>query len=159
MELGRLRPGVSSEKADFTSVGSEEADLSRIRTVIAEGQGYGSYRDDVDPDRTARQAVVLGLGYFALEPILEGPPDPGRALEWKDSAIELLLQGKTSRLVVMQNQTVTSASKAPSRATSCLRRPRRSGSRDRRPSWASSSPPPDSASCPAVRAWARPPWP
>jgi AcrR family transcriptional regulator len=66
--------------------------LSRMRALITQGQGHGYFRDDVDPDRMARQSVVLALGYFMLEPILEGPPDPGRASEWRTAAADLLLR-------------------------------------------------------------------
>jgi TetR/AcrR family transcriptional regulator len=69
--------------------------LLRLRELIAAGQGHGFFRDDVDPDRMATQALVLGLGYFMIDPILEGPPDPGRALVWRDGAVELLLSALT----------------------------------------------------------------
>jgi len=68
---------------------------SRMRDLITQGQGHGYFRDDADPDRMARQGVVLALGYFMLEPILEGPPDPGRASQWRDGAADLLLRALT----------------------------------------------------------------
>ena len=67
----------------------------RIRDVIAEGQGHGYFRDDVDPNRTARQALVLAVGYFALEPVLTDSPDPGRIADWRDGALDLLLRSLT----------------------------------------------------------------
>ena len=66
--------------------------VGRIRDVIAEGQGHGYFRDDVDPDRTARQAVVLAVGYFALDPVIAASPDPGRISAWRDGALDLLLR-------------------------------------------------------------------
>jgi len=69
--------------------------LVRIRDVIAEGQGHGYFRDDVDPGRTARQALVLAVGYFALEPIIAGAPDPGRIADWRDGALDLLVRSLT----------------------------------------------------------------
>lgn len=64
----------------------------RIRDVITEGQGHGYFRDDVDPDRTARQALVLAVGYFALEPVFGDSPVPGRIADWRDGALDLLLR-------------------------------------------------------------------
>lgn len=69
--------------------------VSRIRDVIAEGQGHGYFRDEVDPARTARQALVLAVGYFALEPVLGDSPDPGRIADWRDGALDLLLRSLT----------------------------------------------------------------
>lgn len=69
--------------------------VGRIRDVIAEGQGHGYFRDDVDPSRTARQALVLAVGYFALEPVLTDSPAPGRIADWRDGALDLLLRSLT----------------------------------------------------------------
>ncbi len=69
-----------------------EAVTSRIGEVITEGQGHGYFRDDVDPGRAARQALVLAVGYFALEPVLGDPPVPGRVADWRDAALDLLLR-------------------------------------------------------------------
>ena len=66
--------------------------LGRIREAITEGQGHGYFRDDVDPDRGAQQAVVLALGYFAFEGILEDLPDPTTARAWRDGAADLVLR-------------------------------------------------------------------
>jgi TetR/AcrR family transcriptional regulator len=66
--------------------------VSRINEVVAEGQGHGYFRDDVNPERMARQALVLAMGYFALEPMLIGAPDPGRLADWRDGALDLLLR-------------------------------------------------------------------
>ena len=66
--------------------------LGLVRQVIAEGQGHGYFRDEVDPDRAARQAVVLALGYLALEKALDEAPDQGRARSWRDETVELLLR-------------------------------------------------------------------
>ncbi len=43
------------------------ADLTRL---ISDGQGHGHFRDDVDPDAAARQAVVLVIGYRSLGPAI-----------------------------------------------------------------------------------------
>jgi len=69
-----------------------DALMSRITDVITEGQGHGYFRDDVNPERMARQALVLAIGYFALEPVLNEAPVPGRAADWRDGALDLLLR-------------------------------------------------------------------
>ena len=66
--------------------------LIPVRQVIAEGQGYGYFRDEVDPDRAAQQAVVLALGFFAFQNVLEDPPEPARAQRWRDDTADLLLR-------------------------------------------------------------------
>ncbi len=66
--------------------------LNRIQRVVAEGQGNGYFRDEVDPERAAQQAIVLGLGYFAFEKALEDPPDPAHARRWRDDTADLLLR-------------------------------------------------------------------
>ena len=42
----------------------------QIRDTISQGQGVGLVRDDVNPDALSIQAVVLLVGYLALEPVL-----------------------------------------------------------------------------------------
>lgn len=63
-----------------------------VRRVVVEGQGHGYFRDDIDPDRAAQQAVILALGYVALERALEDPPDPARARSWRDATADLLVR-------------------------------------------------------------------
>ncbi len=63
-----------------------------IRRVVVEGQGHGYFRDDIDPDRAAQQAVILALGYLALERVLENAPDPARARSWRDATADLLVR-------------------------------------------------------------------
>ena len=63
-----------------------------LRQVVVEGQGHGYFRDDVDPDRAAQQAVILALGYVALERALENTPDPARARSWRDATADLLVR-------------------------------------------------------------------
>jgi len=60
--------------------------------VISKGQGLGHFRDDVDPARSARQAVVLLVGYLALEDVVaEGPAETRRAL-WIESVGDTLIR-------------------------------------------------------------------
>lgn len=63
-----------------------------LRRVVVEGQGHGFFRDDIDPDRAAQQAVVLALGYVALERALEENSDAERARSWRDAAADLLVR-------------------------------------------------------------------
>lgn len=46
----------------------------QVRNAISAGQGVGLVRDDVDPDTLAQQAVVLLVGFLALEPVLRDLP-------------------------------------------------------------------------------------
>jgi AcrR family transcriptional regulator len=68
-------------------------DLSReFSRVISKGQGLGHFRDEVDPARAARQAVVLLVGYLALENIIaEGPAETRRA-QWIESVADTLIR-------------------------------------------------------------------
>jgi TetR/AcrR family transcriptional regulator len=66
--------------------------VNEVRKVVIEGQGHGYFRDDVDPDRAAQQAVILALGYVALEGFLEQPPDPAKARTWRDATADLLVR-------------------------------------------------------------------
>jgi AcrR family transcriptional regulator len=43
----------------------------RISAIVTRGQGLGYFRDDADPDTTARQAVGLILGRICLEHAVE----------------------------------------------------------------------------------------
>jgi hypothetical protein len=66
--------------------------LNEIRRVIVEGQRHGYFRDDVDPERVAQQALVLALGYVALERVLEPLPDTTKARTWRDATADLLVR-------------------------------------------------------------------
>jgi len=67
--------------------------------LIAEGQGRGQVRDDVDPHVAAAQALVLMLAYLALEPLVAasapalGADEPALAARWRDATVALLVQG------------------------------------------------------------------
>jgi AcrR family transcriptional regulator len=69
--------------------------MSEIRRVVVEGQRHGYFRDDVDPERVAQQALVLALGYVALERVLDPVPDTAKARTWRDSTSELLVRALT----------------------------------------------------------------
>lgn len=67
--------------------------VSQIREVVVEGQGHGYFRDDVDADRVARQAVILALGYVAFQGMFEGPQESART--WRDATADLLVRALT----------------------------------------------------------------
>jgi AcrR family transcriptional regulator len=77
--------------------------LKRLVVLVAEGQGRGQVRDDVDPHIAAAQALVLMLAYLALEPLVAtsavalGGDEPGLATRWKDAAVRLVVEGLTAR--------------------------------------------------------------
>ena len=73
--------------------------MKRLVVPLAEGQGLGQVRGDLDPHVAAAQALVLMLGYLRLEPLIaaSAPPLTGGAAalraRWMRSAIELFLAG------------------------------------------------------------------
>jgi len=77
--------------------------LARLVVLVAEGQGRGHVRDDVDPHIAAAQALVLMLAYLALEPLVAtsaaalGGDEPGLATRWKDAAVRLVVEGLAAR--------------------------------------------------------------
>lgn len=69
--------------------------VGEIADQISEGQGMGYFRDGVDPHVAGRQAVVLVLGYLALEgPLAHGPAHEARA-EWLERTCDLLIGSLT----------------------------------------------------------------
>jgi AcrR family transcriptional regulator len=77
--------------------------IKRLVVLLAEGQGRGQVRDDLDPHLAAAQALVLMVAYLSLEPLIaaNAPPlgadEPGLRERWKDAAVKLVLEGVTSR--------------------------------------------------------------
>ncbi|HKW40336.1 MAG TPA: TetR/AcrR family transcriptional regulator [Gemmatimonadales bacterium] len=77
--------------------------IKRLVVLLAEGQGRGEVRDDLDPHLAAAQALVLMVAYLSLEPLIatSAPPlgadEPGLRERWKDAAVKLVLEGVTSR--------------------------------------------------------------
>lgn len=73
--------------------------IRRIVVLLAEGQGLGLVRDDVDPHVAAAQALVLMLGYLRLEPIIaaSAPPlaadEPALRDRWRRAAVDLVVNG------------------------------------------------------------------
>lgn len=77
--------------------------IKRLVVLLAEGQGLGQVRDDVDPHLTAAQALVLMVGYLQLEAVVaaSAPPlgadEPALRERWKDAAVRLVVAGVAAR--------------------------------------------------------------
>lgn len=77
--------------------------IKRLVVLLAEGQGLGQVRDDVDPHLTAAQALVLMAGYLQLEAVVaaSAPPlgadEPALRERWKDAAVRLVVAGVAAR--------------------------------------------------------------
>ncbi len=73
--------------------------IRRLVVLLAEGQGLGQVRDDVDPHVAAAQALVLMVGYLKLESLITASAPPLAADEsslrerWRKSAVELVVNG------------------------------------------------------------------
>jgi len=73
--------------------------INQLVVLLAEGQGLGEVRGDLDPHLTASQALVLMVAYLLLEPLIaaSAPPlggDESTLVDrWEDSAIRLVLNG------------------------------------------------------------------
>lgn len=73
--------------------------IKRLVVLLAEGQGRGQVRDDVDPHLAAAQALVLMVAYLGLESLIAasaaplGADEPALRERWKDAAVRLVLDG------------------------------------------------------------------
>ena len=73
--------------------------IKRLVVLLAEGQGRGQVRDDLDPHLAAAQAIVLMVAYLTLEPLIamSSPPlgadEPALRQRWKEAAVKLVLDG------------------------------------------------------------------
>ena len=73
--------------------------IKRLVVLLAEGQGLGAVRDDLDPHLAAAQALVLMVGYLRLESVVatSAPPlgadEPALRGRWKHAAVELMVNG------------------------------------------------------------------
>lgn len=65
---------------------------SRLHAIILKGQALGYFRDDVDPDVAARQAVSLIIGELCLESARQSATEPGRGQSATGSICDLLLR-------------------------------------------------------------------
>jgi TetR/AcrR family transcriptional regulator len=73
--------------------------IKRLVVLLAEGQGLGAVRDDVDPHLAAAQSLILMIGYLQLESLIaaSAPPlgadEPALRGRWRDAAVELVVHG------------------------------------------------------------------
>jgi len=72
--------------------------IRRLVVLLAEGQGLGRVRGDLDPHVAAGQALVLMLGYLRLEPLLTTSAPalgdtPTLRARWIRGAVDLFLHG------------------------------------------------------------------
>lgn len=90
-------------QAQRTGAGPFAPAIKRLVVLLAEGQGLGQVRDDVDPHLAAAQALVLMVAYPGLEPLItaSAPPlgadEPALRERWKEAAVRLVLQGVMAR--------------------------------------------------------------
>lgn len=77
--------------------------IKRLVVLLAEGQGRGHVRDDLDPHLAAAQALVLMVAYLGLESLIavSAPPlgadEPALRERWKEAAVRLVLEGVAAR--------------------------------------------------------------
>src|SRR5881409_2055681 len=73
--------------------------INRLVVLLAEGQGLGQVRDDVDPHLAAAQALILMVAYLGLESLIAmsaaplGADEPALRERWKEGAVRLVLDG------------------------------------------------------------------
>jgi len=93
---------LTREAAVQGGLGTLSPAVNRLVAVIAEGQGRGAFRHDVDPHLLAAQALVLILGYLQFEPVLAASAIPlgmdgtGLAHRWRQGVVNLVLRGAVS---------------------------------------------------------------
>lgn len=77
--------------------------IKRLVVLLAEGQGLGHVRDDLDPHLTAAQALVLMVGYLGLEAAIAasarplGADEPALRERWRHAAVDLVVAGVAAR--------------------------------------------------------------
>jgi TetR/AcrR family transcriptional regulator len=77
--------------------------VKRLVVLLAEGQGLGQVRDDVDPHLTAAQALVLMVGFLNLESVVSASApslavdEPALRQRWREGATRLLVAGVAAR--------------------------------------------------------------
>jgi AcrR family transcriptional regulator len=73
--------------------------VSRLVVLLAEGQGLGQVRDDLDPHLAAAQALVLMVGYLSMEDVVAasarplGADEPSLRERWREAAVDLVVAG------------------------------------------------------------------
>ena len=71
--------------------------IKRLVVLLAEGQGLGQVRDDLDPHLAAAQALVLMVGYLAMEGVVAASArpldEPALRERWREAAVDLVVNG------------------------------------------------------------------
>lgn len=70
--------------------------IKRTVVLLAEGQGRGEVRDDVDPHVAAAQALVLMIGYLRHEGLIVAD-EPALRDRWRKGAVDLVVNGVAAR--------------------------------------------------------------
>ncbi|MEX2156592.1 MAG: TetR family transcriptional regulator [Gemmatimonadales bacterium] len=77
--------------------------INRLVVLLAEGQGLGQVRDDVDPHLAAAQALILMVGYLSMEGVIAasarplGADEPALRERWRDAGVDLVVAGVAAR--------------------------------------------------------------
>lgn len=71
--------------------------INRLVVLLAEGQGLGQVRDDVDPHLAAAQALTLMVGYLNMEALIASSArpldEPSLRDRWRAAAVDLVVAG------------------------------------------------------------------
>lgn len=73
--------------------------INRLVVLLAEGQGLGQVRDDLDPHLAAAQALILMVGYLSMEAVIAtsarplGADEPSLRQRWREAAVDLVVAG------------------------------------------------------------------
>lgn len=73
--------------------------IKRLVVLLAEGQGLGQVRDDLDPHLAAAQALILMVGYLSMESVVAasarplGADEPALRERWREAAVDLIVNG------------------------------------------------------------------
>ena len=73
--------------------------INRLVVLLAEGQGLGQVRDDLDPHLAAAQALILMVGYLSMEAVIAtsarplGADEPSLRARWCEAAVDLVVAG------------------------------------------------------------------
>jgi AcrR family transcriptional regulator len=88
-----VRAAVSEQHPTAGPVRAAVKELAaQIKRDISAAQGLGHFRDDVDPEMAAAQAVTLLLGRFSLESVLDLGSKEETPADWIQSAGDLLVR-------------------------------------------------------------------
>jgi len=98
--LGQARRGGGGSRADFAPFAPA---INRLVVLLAEGQGLGEVRDDLDPHLAAAQALILMVGYLGMEAAIAasarplGADEPALRARWREAAVDLVVAGVAAR--------------------------------------------------------------